>query len=118
MGGWTFAHLAFGSYLQVASWTPWILFALESYLRAPNLKWILAAGLAGGMQSLAGAPQLAIYCQAGIALYALALLMEKTSVSFTLRLRAIFLFVVFQALLALGLSAPAMDDHQRLCCRL
>jgi hypothetical protein len=157
-GGWTWAHLAFGSYLQVGSWAPWMFFAYESFFRVrsaglspyslrpkgrtpnsllrpesrtPNggalaTGWAALAGGAGAMQWLAGAPQLALYCHAGLLLYVVfrtvfaglekeitgnAAAVGNDSSTGALPFprgigRSAFAFLCLQALVSLGLSAP------------
>ncbi|MFW6286675.1 MAG: YfhO family protein [Candidatus Sumerlaeota bacterium] len=111
LGGWTMAHLAFGAYLQVAAWFPWMLWAwtchadarLEDHKSARPLAWGAVAGLFGAMQWLAGAPQLALYCLAGLWFYALVhgvVILRKRAPLVLLQ------FLLPQVVLTLGLSAP------------
>lgn len=111
VGGWTWAHLAFGAYLQVAAWFPWMLWAWSRHLRTCEEKqneklsmlFGILAGFFGAMQWLAGAPQLALYCMAGLWFFALV----EGGVSLKKRaLRPLLTFLVPQAVLAIGLSAP------------
>ncbi len=110
-GGWTCAHLAFGAYLQVAAWFPWMLWAWARHLRSseespdvrPPLLWGILAGVFGAMQWLAGAPQLALYCMAGLWFFALVeggIGLKKRS------LKPLLAFLLPQAVMAVGLSAP------------
>ena len=115
-GGWSWAHLAFVSYLQTAAWMPWMMFAFEKFRRAESITtnrsngpaeagmvWAFAAGLFGVAQLLAGAPQLALYCQTGLAVLAGATwLVDRRAIAF----RRLLLFVVVEGIVALGLSAP------------
>jgi hypothetical protein len=114
VGGWTWAHLAFGAYLQAAAWLPWMLLAFERSReewagasgRWTRRAWFWAAagGLAGAMQWLVGAPQLALYCQAGTALYILLTgwMRDRTWCA----LGRALLWVVVVETTSLGLSAP------------
>jgi hypothetical protein len=114
VGGWTWAHLAFGAYLQAAAWMPWMLWTFERsreewegasgrWTRSAFL-WVAAGGLAGAMQWLVGAPQLALYCQAGTLLY---ILLTGWMRGRTVRaLAAALLWVGVAEATALGLSAP------------
>ena len=122
-GGWSWAHLAFVSYLQTAAWMPWMMFAFEKFRRvesgvssewggraearttnkAAGIGWAMAAGLFGALQVLAGAPQLALYSQAGLAVLAGATwLVDRRAIAFG----RLLLFAVVEGIVALGLSAP------------
>jgi len=146
-GGWSWAHLAFVSYLQTAAWMPWMMFAFEKFRRAESgvssewggraearttnnvderaesgvssewgggaearttnkaagIGWAMAAGLFGALQVLAGAPQLALYSQAGLAVLAGATwLVDRRAIAFG----RLLLFAVVEGIVALGLSAP------------
>ncbi|MFP4581307.1 MAG: YfhO family protein [Candidatus Sumerlaeia bacterium] len=113
--GWTWAHLAFGSYLQVAAWFPWMLLCWESARgrmasdKTDKMPWLLPAGLCGicgAMQLLAGAPQLAVYCQGGLFLFVvLEWAMQKLS-PLRVPIKAVVFFFALQAVLTLGLAAP------------
>ncbi len=120
LGGWTWAHLAFGAYLQAAAWMPWTLWAfargLEAWERASGRwtrsvwLWAAGGGLAGAMQWLVGAPQLALYCQAGAVFYILLTgwMRRPRRRSFGMAL----LWVLVAEATALGLSAPQwMTSH-------
>lgn len=69
IAGWTKAHLAFGAYLQVASFFPWMLFASEKFRATRDNRWLVLGGVFAACQILAGAPQLAVYCQGGLILF-------------------------------------------------
>jgi hypothetical protein len=106
LGGWTWAHLAFGAYFEVAMWAPWMFWAVERMrIAAPDLRsavrWGLFAGMAGAMQWLAGAPQLSIYTQAALFFYLLVTAFNDRTTR-----RASLVFFGIQAIFALGLSAP------------
>lgn len=114
VGGWTWAHLAFGAYLQAAAWLPWMLLTFEwgreEWERASGRwnrrvwLWAAAGGLAGAMQWLVGAPQLALYCQAGAAFYLLLTGWMRDRAWRALGRTLLWVFVVETT--ALGLSAP------------
>ena len=62
LSGATWAHLAFGAYLNVMALFPWMLFFLERFRQKPRGGRFLAIGLVAALQILAGAPQAAYYC--------------------------------------------------------
>lgn len=103
-GAWPWAHLAFGSYLQAAAWAPWMFAACDKGRSRPPGVWVLLGALAAAMQILAGAPQLVVYCQLGLATYALAGALGEPP-----RFRGVgraLRYIALQGLLALGLTAP------------
>ncbi|MBN1868891.1 YfhO family protein [Candidatus Sumerlaeota bacterium] len=111
LGGWSRAHEAFGSYLQVGAWFPWMLWACQVML-TPSPKaatsglrarrWGIAAGVFGAMQWLGGAPQLALYCSVGLVAYALGgWIVDRRT-----RFASVALFLVCWAGVSFGLSAP------------
>jgi hypothetical protein len=113
-GGWTWAHLAYGSYHQVAAWFPWTLLI---WLRVRDfgsgggglsrlMPWALLAGQFAALQLLAGAPQLALYCQIGLALFVVSDALFRRDAGLGRRARTALVFLSVQGLVALGLSAP------------
>ncbi len=121
VGGWTWAHLAFGAYLQAAAWMPWMWLAFERSREEwsdasgrwtrMGLLWAAVGGLAGAMQWLVGAPQLALYCQAGTILYVLLTGWLRGGRTVRALIAVLFWVGVVEGI-ALGLSAPQwMTTH-------
>lgn len=104
LGGWTWAHLAFGAYLQTAGLFPFLLLAFVKYEQSmaenkTGVIWMVLAGIMASFQILAGAPQLAVYCQGALLIFALTQCLAA-------RRASPLKFFAVQAVLALLLAAP------------
>ena len=71
--GWTWAHLAFGAFLCVTAWIPWIVWTIFRHARTGRPKFIALAALLWCFQLLAGAPQVAWYAALNYGLLAVIL---------------------------------------------
>ncbi len=58
---WTWAHLAFGAYLDVTAWIPWVVWGMIRFLQTGRPIWFIACAVFWAFQLLAGAPQIAWY---------------------------------------------------------
>ena len=74
---WTWAHLAFGAFLCVSAWIPWVAVCVLRFHETRRRRYIVSGAGIWALQLLAGAPQLAWY--AGLNYVALGLGMALSS---------------------------------------
>ncbi len=61
LGGYTWAHYAFGAFLLTLAWVPFVYFWFERYMETRRGLYVLAAGVGLALQILSGTPQLTYY---------------------------------------------------------
>ncbi|MBN1902528.1 YfhO family protein [Candidatus Sumerlaeota bacterium] len=61
LSGATWAHLAFGAYLNTMALFPWTLFFFEKFRRSGRKKWFFGITVCAALQILTGAPQAVYY---------------------------------------------------------
>lgn len=61
LSGTTWAHLAFGAYLNTMALFPWMLFLLERFRKTGKKKWFAGMTICATLQVFTGAPQAVYY---------------------------------------------------------
>jgi len=61
LGGYTWAHYAFGAFLLTLAWVPFVYFWFERYMETRRGLYVLAAGVGLALQILSGTPQITYY---------------------------------------------------------
>ncbi len=61
LGGYTWAHYAFGAFLLTLAWVPFVYFWFERYMETRRGLYVLAAGAGLALQILSGTPQITYY---------------------------------------------------------
>ena len=58
---WTWAHLAFGAFLNVTAWIPWVAWCVFRFARTGRWSFVALGAVLWALQLLGGAPQMAWY---------------------------------------------------------
>jgi hypothetical protein len=61
LSGATWAHLAFGAYLNTMALFPWMLYLFEKFGKSGNKKWFVGMTVCAALQIFTGAPQAVYY---------------------------------------------------------
>ncbi len=114
-GGYHLLRLTNGVVIFPAAlcWMPWMWLAAEkaSLAKGPALKWIGLLGLFGGMQILAGAPQIVQISWAGIFLWMLFRVIFAANNKTRFQISGAF---ILSAILAVGIAFPQLAESLRL----
>lgn len=107
LGGYTWAHYAFGAFLFTLAWVPFVYFWFERYMETKRGLYVLAAGAGLALQILSGTPQLTYYA---VLSYLVLVLVrgvgEWRREKGVKGLRQPVIFFLGMSVIGLGLSAP------------
>jgi hypothetical protein len=107
LGGYTWAHYAFGAFLLTLAWVPFVYFWFERYMETQRSVYVLAAGAGLALQILSGTPQLTYYSVLSyLVLVVVRGVGEWRGGEGVKGLRQPAIFFLGMSVIGLGLSAP------------